>query len=70
MSVRWDRRIDNANRRFRILNEFKGDAVLDKETGLVWERKPEKEAVPWPNARLVCAKGGRGPRWMAAPRIQ
>ena len=37
--------------------------ALDKETGLVWERKPKKEAVPWPNARLMCAQkaiGGRG----------
>ena len=63
MSVSWDRRIDNAKRRFRVLTEFNGDAVLDKETGLVWERKPIKEAVPWPNARLMCAQkalGGRG----------
>jgi hypothetical protein len=63
MSVSWDRRIDNGKRRFKVLNEFNTDAVLDKETGLVWERKPNKEAVPWPNARLMCAQkavGGRG----------
>jgi hypothetical protein len=63
MSVSWDRRIDKGKRRFKVLNEFNTDAVLDKETGLVWERKPNKEAVPWPNARLMCAQkavGGRG----------
>ena len=63
MSVSWDRRIDNAKRRFKLLNEFNIEAVLDKETGLVWERSPSKKAVAWPNARLICAQkavGGRG----------
>jgi hypothetical protein len=63
MSVSWDRRIDNAKRRFKLLNEFNTEAVLDKETGLVWERSPSKKAVAWPNARLICAQkavGGRG----------
>ena len=63
MSVSWDRRMDNAKRRFKVLNGFNAEAVLDKETGLVWERRPSKEAVAWPNARLLCAQkavGGRG----------
>ena len=63
MSVSWDRRIDKAQRRFKLLNEFNTEAVLDKETGLVWERSPNKNAVAWPNARLMCAQkavGGRG----------
>ena len=63
MSVSWDRRIEKAQRRFKLLNEFNTEAVLDKETRLVWERKPSKNVVAWPNARLLCAQkavGGRG----------
>jgi hypothetical protein len=63
MSVSWDRRIDKAQRRFKLLNEFNTEAVLDKETRLVWERKPSNNVVAWPNARLLCAQkavGGRG----------
>ena len=62
MSVSWDRRIDKAQRRFKLLNEFNTEAVLDKETGLVWERSPNKNAVAWPNARLMCAQKGVGGR--------
>ena len=63
MSVSWDRRINSPKRRFKVLNEFNSESVLDKETGLVWERSPSKQAVAWPNARLLCAQkavGGRG----------
>jgi hypothetical protein len=63
MIVIWDRRIGKAQRRFKLLSEFNTEAVLDKETGLVWERSPNKNAVAWPNARLMCAQkavGGRG----------
>jgi Protein of unknown function (DUF1566) len=59
----WDRRIDKAQRRFKVLHEFDDEAVLDKETGLVWERAPSIQTVAWPNARLLCAQkavGGRG----------
>jgi len=59
----WDRRIDNARRRFQLLKEFNNEAVLDRETGLVWERRPSTASVAWPNARLLCAQkavGGRG----------
>ena len=59
----WDRRIDNAQQRFKVLSEFNNEAVLDQETGLVWERSPSTNAVAWPNARLKCAQkatGGRG----------
>jgi hypothetical protein len=59
----WARRIDNVRDRFEILKEFNQEAVLDRETGLVWERKPAMQTVAWPNARLLCAQkvvGGRG----------
>ncbi len=59
----WDKKIDNARLRFRVLSAFNNEAVLDRETGLVWERSPSTQAVPWPNGRLMCAQkaiGGRG----------
>jgi hypothetical protein len=59
----WDRKINNALERFRVLSAFNNEVVLDRETGLVWERSPSTQAVLWPNARLSCAQkaiGGRG----------
>ena len=35
----WDNKINGPNR-FMVLGEFNGEAVLDRETGLVWERDP------------------------------
>ena len=34
----WDRKINNAHARFEVLQGFNDEAVLDKETQLVWER--------------------------------
>ena len=58
----WNRKIINAQERFRVLTEFNNEAVLDRETGLVWERTPSAQAVQWPNARLICARKGVGGR--------
>ncbi len=46
-SQSWDKKIDGAAR-FKILDEFNKEAVLDKETGLVWERTPEPAGGSWP----------------------
>jgi len=59
----WDKRINNVAQRFRVLNAFNNEAVLDRETGLVWERSPSTQTLAWSNARLFCAQkavGGRG----------
>jgi len=58
----WDNRIDGPTR-FHVLPAFENQAVLDRETGLVWERSPSTQPMAWSNARLFCAQkavGGRG----------
>jgi hypothetical protein len=66
---RWDKRIPNAGARFQVLSDFGGDAVLDKETGLVWERVPSTDALSWAFVDNECLAnltgqrlGWRGPR--------
>jgi hypothetical protein len=62
-SCSWDRRINNTQQRFKVLSESADEAVLDRETGLVWERRPSTKLLPWSTARLFCAQkavGGRG----------
>jgi hypothetical protein len=54
--------------RFIVLSNWSSEAVLDRETGLVWERSPQtgqgagNDPVDWSTARLSCAQrdvGGR-----------
>ena len=33
----WDKQINDPNR-FKVLGAFNNEAVLDKETGLVWQK--------------------------------
>ncbi len=35
----WDRVIPNGAKRFKVLEQFNQEAVLDVETGLVWHRR-------------------------------
>ena len=66
----WDKQIDGAGR-FKILAAFDGDAVLYKETGLVWERAPVDATADWANAVSDCTFVGTGGRagWRL-PRIE
>src|SRR4029434_2696444 len=59
----WDQQLP-ASTRFIVLSNWGGAAVLDRETGLVWERSPDSTFTPtWSDAQLGCAAkdvGGRG----------
>ena len=49
--------------RFTVLDKFDGAAVLDQETGLVWEQSPSTALVVWGRAQLRCTQlvtAGRG----------
>ena len=49
-----------ADRRFVILPTYNMEAVLDEETGLVWELAPQTAAVTWNEARILCLKRDTG----------
>jgi hypothetical protein len=49
----WDRQI-NGPGRFAVLAAFNHEAVLDRETGLVWERSPGTDALRWLVSNGVC----------------
>jgi hypothetical protein len=53
-----------------VLNEFNGEAVFDRETGLVWERSPSPDAFDWGLTRFQClAKDIGGRRGWRLPSI-
>ncbi len=57
----WDQKL-NTGTRFVVLNAFDGEAVLDKETQLVWQRTPFNFTLSWRDAVSYCANtisGGR-----------
>lgn len=49
-----------AAERFVILPALNNDGVLDKETGLVWERSPQTASFRWSVARRTCAEKNVG----------
>ena len=54
----WDQKIKcetaKSCPRFVVLSNWDNGAVLDKETGLVWERVPSKQTFEWSKAQLHC----------------
>lgn len=51
----WSNVIPNATKRFVVLADFNNQAVLDRETGLVWEQSPEPQRRSSLDARFSCA---------------
>jgi uncharacterized protein DUF1566 len=49
----WDRKLPAATR-FYVLSDWNHEAVLDKETGLVWERTPDPLPAEWGLAKYLC----------------
>jgi Protein of unknown function (DUF1566) len=49
----WDNQIPGPGR-FQVLTQFGGAAVLDRETGRVWERSPSTSAATWFGALALC----------------
>jgi hypothetical protein len=49
-----------ATQRFVILPAFSNDAVLDKETDLVWEKSPQTTSARWTEARRMCSEKNVG----------
>jgi hypothetical protein len=52
----------SATQRFVVLPAFTNDAVLDKETGLVWERSPQTTSAIWTVANRTCNEKNVGGR--------
>jgi hypothetical protein len=46
--------------RFVILPALNNDGVLDKATGLVWEKSPQTASAKWSVARRICAEKNIG----------
>src|SRR5688500_3125072 len=59
----WDQTLPAATR-FVVMSNFNNEAVLDRETGLVWERSPQPPptGVPWSQAMATCARLSVGNR--------
>jgi len=58
----WSQRIDDGDDRFEVLDDFNDEAVLDKETQLVWEQSPRIAPDIWFQARFICVLKNVGGR--------
>jgi hypothetical protein len=56
----WDQKLQCDTKatcpRFIVLSNWNNEAVLDRETGLVWERSPSRTGFPWSSTVTISAK--------------
>lgn len=65
----WDQTVPTEER-FVVLENFNSEAVLDQNTGLVWERSPATERADWKTAKSSCLnKAIGGQRGWRLPSI-
>jgi hypothetical protein len=57
----WDQKLAPATR-FVVLLDWSSQAVLDRETGLVWEQAPQMTTATWFTARNTCPNKTTGNR--------
>ena len=57
----WDQTLPSSTR-YIVLSNMNSDAVLDRETGLVWERAPDTTERTWAQARTYCVNKTVGNR--------
>lgn len=57
----WDKQINDPNR-FKVLSAFNNEAVLDKETGVVWQKVPMFSDRSWFAAWKLCQLSTTGNR--------
>ncbi len=57
----WDQKLPAATR-FIVLLDWNGEAVLDRETGLVWEQSPQTTSTTWARASEACVNKTLGNR--------
>jgi Protein of unknown function (DUF1566) len=66
----WEKQINKPSR-FKVLGAFNDEAVLDRETRLVWEQSPDTTQRDWSDSQFHCmnlVKGNR--RGWRLPTIQ
>ncbi len=67
--VSWNRTLPT-EARFIVLANFNSEAVLDQDTGLLWERSPSTARMDWKAARSSCLnKAIGGQRGWRLPSI-
>lgn len=59
VSTSWSRALPAADR-FVVLADFNNEAVLDRNTGLVWQRTPDAEGRWLPGASYSCLDANTG----------
>jgi hypothetical protein len=60
-SPSWDQTLP-ASTRFIVLSNFNSEAVLDRETGLVWEKTPSTDQMTISRAQFACSSRQTGGR--------